>query len=105
MPSENEVEEIIITEDLTAPRVSMDSITETIKKVDYHVFNGVLTICCLTLRNGFTAIGDSACASPENFNKELGEKIAYDKARGKIYQLEGYLLKERLFDGTETILN
>lgn len=55
-----------------------------------------LTVCCLVLRNGFTVTGESACASPENFDAEIGRKIAYDNARSKIWQLEGYLLKERL---------
>ena len=57
-----------------------------------------LTVCCLTLRNGFTVTGESACASPENFNKEIGEKIAFENARNKIWVLEGYLLKEKLFN-------
>ena len=105
MPSEIEVENEIIEKDLTAPRCTMDSITNTIEGEDYHVFNGVLTVCCLTLRNGFTVTGESGCASPENYNKELGEKIAYDKARGKIFQLEGYLLRQRIFDGDVTVLN
>ena len=38
----------------------------------------------------------SACASPENFDAELGRKIARDNARNKIRALEGYLLKQRL---------
>ncbi len=104
MPSEAEVEAIVIAEDLNAPRCTTDNITETIEGEDYHVFNGVLTVCCLTLRNGFTVTGESGCASPENFNQKLGEKIAYDKARAKIFQLEGYLLKQRIFDGEITVL-
>ena len=53
-------------------------------------------MCCLTLQNGFTVTGESACASPENFDAELGRKIARDNARNKIWALEGYLLKQRL---------
>jgi hypothetical protein len=53
-------------------------------------------VCCLTLKNGFTVTGESACASPENFDAELGRKIAFKNAREKIWQLEGYLLKEKL---------
>lgn len=55
-----------------------------------------LTFCVLTLRNGFTVTGESACASPENFNAEIGVRIARDNAREKIWMLEGYLLRERL---------
>ena len=43
--------------------------------------------------------GESACASPENFNEEIGRKIAKENARGKIWALEGYLLKEKLKQG------
>lgn len=56
-----------------------------------------LTFCILILRNGFTVTGESACASPENFDPEIGKKIAYQNAREKIWQLEGYLLKEKLY--------
>lgn len=57
----------------------------------------LLTFCVLTLKNGFTVTGESACASPENFDPEIGRKIAYQNAREKIWQLEGYLLKEKLY--------
>ena len=64
----------------------------------YHVFPGTtLTVCCLILENGFTVTGQSAAASPENFDEEIGRKIARADAREKIWQLEGYLLRERLF--------
>ena len=55
-------------------------------------------MCCLTLQNGFTVTGESACASPENFDAEIGKKIARDNARNKIWMLEGYLLKQKLHD-------
>lgn len=57
-----------------------------------------LTFCVLVLKNGFTVTGESACASPENFNKELGQKIARENARNKIWALEGYLLKQKLYE-------
>lgn len=48
------------------------------------------------LRNGFTVTGESACASPENFDAEICRKIARENAVQKIWMLEGYLLKQRL---------
>jgi len=57
---------------------------------------GLLTFCVLVLRNGFTVTGESACASPENFNAELGRKIARQNAVSKIWPLMGYALKDRL---------
>ena len=55
-----------------------------------------LTFCVLVLRNGFTVTGESACASPENFDAEIGRKIARANAEQKIWPLMGYELKERL---------
>ena len=56
----------------------------------------LLTFCVLRLKNGFTVTGESACASPENFDAELGRKIARQNAVNKIWPLEGYLLKQEL---------
>ena len=56
----------------------------------------LLTFCVITLKNGFTVTGESACASPENFDAEIGRKIARQNAVNKIWQLEGYLLKQEL---------
>lgn len=57
----------------------------------------LLTFCVLVLRNGFTVTGESACASPENFDPAIGKQIARENARNKIWQLEGYLLKQNLY--------
>ena len=59
----------------------------------------LLTFCVLLLRNGFTVTGESACASPENFDAELGRKIARQNAVAKLWPLMGYELKERLHKG------
>ena len=56
----------------------------------------LLTFCVLVLRNGFTVTGESACASPENFDAELGRKIARQNAINKVWPLLGFLLKEKL---------
>lgn len=56
----------------------------------------LLTFCVLVLRNGFTVTGESACASPENFDAELGRKIARQNAIAKVWPLMGYALRERL---------
>lgn len=56
----------------------------------------LLTICVLVLRNGFTVTGESACASPENFNAEIGRKVARENAVAKVWPLMGYELKCRL---------
>lgn len=82
---------------LTAKRITPDMLDAEIVAEDYHVFPGsCLTVCCLTLKNGFTVTGESACASPENFNAEIGQKIARSNAREKIWPLLGFRLRDQL---------
>ena len=89
------LEQQIKEKGLTAPRITPEHVEGVVVKEYYHIPpDTTLTICVLTLRNGFTVVGESACASPENFNKELGEHIARDNALNKIWLLEGYLLRE-----------
>lgn len=61
----------------------------------------LLTFCVLVLRNGFTVTGESACASPENFDAEIGKKIARANAVQKIWPLMGFELKERLYQSIQ----
>lgn len=97
--SEQEIENEIQAKGLNAPRLTPADIDAEIADEQYHVFDGTtLTVCCLTLENGFTVTGESAAASPENFDQEIGRKIARQNAREKIWPLEGYLLKQKLAD-------
>ncbi|GAB5431225.1 MAG: Gp49 family protein [Epibacterium sp.] len=94
---ERAVEAEIKAKGLTAPRISPDDLDAEIAGEDFHVFPGsCLTVCCLTLRNGFTVLGESACASPENFNADIGKRIARGNAREKIWPLLGFRLRDRL---------
>ena len=127
MTSEKQIEQEIQDRGLNAPRLTPDHIDNQIVSEIYITGNdaihaaassatgfirseykeGVnllkpaetLTFCILILRNGFTVTGESAYASPENFNAEIGRKIARENAREKIWLLEGYLLKEKLSKG------
>lgn len=95
--NDNQIEKEIKEKGLTAPRITPEHLESVIVSEQYHVFAGTtFTACLLTLKNGYTVLGESACASPENFNAELGRKIARDNAKNKIWQLEGYLLREKL---------
>lgn len=95
--NESQIEQEIKAKQLIAPRVTPAIVDAAIVDEDYYVFpNTTVTICLLKLRNGFSVTGESAAASPANYNAELGRKIARDYARNKIWQLEGYLLRERL---------
>ncbi|KDE37432.1 hypothetical protein AW40_07235 [Kosakonia radicincitans UMEnt01/12] len=114
--SDKEIEQEIQSKGLTAPRVTPQHINDVIEsehyftaadgitgasngKVGYDSLNPMscLTFCVIKLRNGFTVTGESACASPENFDAEIGRKIARENAVNKIWPLEGYLLKQSLY--------
>lgn len=60
----------------------------------------LLTFCVLILKNGFTVTGESACASPENFDAEVGRKVARANAVNKIWPLMGYELRCRLHEAS-----
>ena len=78
------------------PRVTVTDIQAKIADTKY-VHDGVLTICILTLKNGFKEVGTSACAHPDLYNQALGEQIAYEDAFKKLWKPLGYELKERLY--------
>lgn len=102
------IESEIQSKGLTARRITPEIIDEQIVGEAY--FRGTdgvhrdsdniplscLTICVLVLKNGFTIVGKSACASPENYDSELGRKIARDDARNQIWAFEGYALRSCL---------
>ena len=78
-------------------KVTKEDVQAKIASVEYFVMpDGRTTIAHVTLGNGFTVRGESACVSHLNFNKELGEQYALEKAFDKIWELEGYLLAEQL---------
>lgn len=97
------IEREIRAKGLNAPRLSPADIDAAITREDYHVFPGTtLTVCMLVLQNGFCVVGKSAAASPENFDEELGRKIAREDARSQIWALEGYRLRSDLAAGRIT---
>lgn len=82
----------------TAPRLRPEDIDSAIVGESFTVLpSGRVTICELTLQNGFTVRGESAVASIENFNAEIGQMVARVHARSKVWELEGYLLRERIY--------
>lgn len=108
-----EIEQEIQAKGLTAPRITTDDVEANI--LNEHYFTAadgirgegrwecergdpltLLTFCVLVLRNGFTVTGESVCAGPENFDAELGRKIARQNAVQKIWPLMGYELRSKL---------
>lgn len=123
MSTDAQIETEIVAKGLVAPRVTPDRIADVILSEHYFtaaeaagpygagagqppivggltresaIALSLLTICVLVLQNGFTVTGESACASPENFDADLGRKIARKAAVDKVWALEGYALKSRL---------
>lgn len=119
--SETAIEQEIQEKGLTAPRITPEDIEANIITETYftagegiigayrthddvyqgegdihHESLGLLTFCVLVLRNGFTVHGSSACASPENFDAEIGRNVARQNAVQKIWPLLGYQLKDTL---------
>lgn len=118
MSFDKEIEAEIIAKGKTAPRISVQHIESVISSEHYFTaYDGakhnasyqsdpknaealkLLTFCVLVLKNGFTVTGQSACASPENFDEEIGRKIARGNAVQEIWKLEGYLLRDQLSKG------
>lgn len=110
------IEQEIQAKGLTAPRVTPADIEANIASEycfgasdglrgigisEAHIPSqlNLLTICVLVLKNGFTVTGESACASPENFDAEIGRKIARRNAEAKIWPLMGYELRSKLAGG------
>lgn len=99
MMDETALEQEIQDKGLTAPRLTPDDIDNTIANVSYHRFTGTtVTVCCITTKNGFNSVGHSACVSPDNFDEQIGCQVAFREAREQLWQLEGYLLKQRLHE-------
>jgi hypothetical protein len=83
-----------------APRLNPEDIENCIEDVQYHHFPGTrLIVCAIRLRNGFYVIGESSCVSDANFDPAIGKRLAAEKARSRIWELEGYLLREKIFLG------
>lgn len=115
---DQQIEKEIVAKGLNAPRITPADIKAIIKSEHYFTaYQGaksnritrdepadsealkLLTFCVLVLQNGFTVTGESACASPENFDAEIGQKVAKDNAVAKIWPLLGYALKDHLYMG------
>lgn len=78
-----------------------DSLTDA-EYAEYKALS-LLTFCVLVLRNGFTVTGESACASPENFNAEIGKAIARTNAINKVWPLMGHQLKQAIYETQQVI--
>ena len=79
---------------MNANTITAEGIERLILEEQYYVFPGTtVTVCCLTIKNGFNTIGYSAGVDPDNFDFNVGKKIARENAFEKMWGLEGYMLK------------
>lgn len=78
-----------------APRVTKEDVLASIENEEF-LYTKTLTFCVLTLKNGFTVTGESACASPANYNKEIGDRLAKENAINKIWSHLGFELRTKL---------
>lgn len=93
---EKKIDDKIEEKGLNAPRLKPADVDAVIKESTYtNLPSGKCVVCEITLKNGFTVRGESACVSPANFDQEIGNEIAFKNAREKIWQLEAYLLQEK----------
>lgn len=109
MTTSLEATEAIAAKGATAPRVSLESMKDKIasviwinageatKDVPAPDALKLITLCFVTMQNGFTVIGKSAPASAKNFDEEKGQTFAYEDAIRQLWPLEGYALREALF--------
>lgn len=88
-------------DELSGEKITKEFIDTHIKLVEYHQLpKSTVTICNITLTNGFSVRGESACVDPKNFDEEIGRSIAYDNAYSKLWSLFGFLLAEKLYGNT-----
>ncbi len=78
-----------------AERVTKEYMESRISEVRFQKMSDTLTHCTIRLDNRYQVTGESACVNAENYNKEIGEKIAYDNAFNKLWPLFGFLLAEK----------
>lgn len=78
-----------------AERVTKEYMESRIANTEFTRLGETVTICSMTLDNGYSVRGESACVNPENYNQQIGEKIAFDNAFRQLWPLFGFLLAEK----------
>lgn len=74
--------------------LTKDDLKALVVKEYYHrIPDSTVTVCAITLKNGFVVVGDSACIDPRKFDEEIGRQVAFDDAIEKVWELEGYRMK------------
>lgn len=84
-------------------KVTLEDINAAINTVAYHVFPGTtVTTCLITLKNGTNILGKNyGRINPDQQDWEMGKKYAYEDAVRQIWELEGYLIRQHLFEASK----
>lgn len=83
--------------------LNIDDLQKKIRDTQYQrIGDTTMTICVITMQNGYTVLGKSACVDPLKYSQALGEKYAFEDALDKVWDLEGYLLKEKMYNESKT---
>ena len=89
----------------TGPRITPEDIDMAIalaKDVQYHRFPyTTVTVCCVTLSNGFCVVGKSAAVSMSKFSMDTGMSVALEDVKSKLWELLGFRLKQALYEGAK----
>lgn len=116
--------ESLLQDQAKAPRVTLPDVEANISSINYFTARqgvegtykggieedaeiqdgqalGLLTFCVIVAKNGYTFIGSSAVASPENFNREIGQKLAYERAFNEMWAPMGYHLKQTMYEANQ----
>lgn len=107
-----ETEALAASVDSDAPRVTLNDILNKIKKKKFIRIDdelnidsdGISTVCIARLENGFFVFGQATPASPERFDASIGERNSFDHVVSQVWLLEGYLLRQRLFERESGLL-
>lgn len=84
-------------------KLTIEEVEAAISTVEFLKVGKKTTVCIMTLHNGFEIIASSSCVAPENYEQNIGEAIARERATEKIWELLGFSLQQNLYDNRANI--
>lgn len=87
---------VVMTQAIQDKKITKETLGGEIADVRYTQIGDTLTHCAITTHSGFVFTGESACVDKAQFDKTIGEKIAYENAFEKMWLPYGFLLNQLL---------
>lgn len=83
----------------TKNTVTQSVIDELMESCDIAVTTAFdkCTIVACKLPNGFVIVESSSCVDPDNYDEDMGVDICMKNIEKKLWELEGYLLQNKLY--------